>query len=122
MQGLGLPIFFQRSSPMSIKAKRTPGLETAHPFAGLRPVNPHAAGVDIGATEIIACVPGDATTQLVRAFGTYTIDLHAISQWFRAQGITTVAMDTSAGSVQEAPGSIGFPYLKRWKPRALNVC
>jgi transposase len=86
---------------MSKRSKRTPGLETAHPFAGLHPVNPHAAGVDIGATEIVACVPGDAATpqglgtQLVRAFGTYTIDLHALGQWFRAQGITTVAMEST---------------------------
>lgn len=41
---------------MNKKSKRTPGLETAHLFAGLRPVNPHAAGVDLGATEIV--VPG----------------------------------------------------------------
>ncbi len=80
---------------MSKRSKRTPGLETAHPFTGLRPVNPHAAGVDIGATEIVACVPGDAATQLVRAFGTYTVDLHALCQWFRAQGITTVAMEST---------------------------
>lgn len=80
---------------MSKRSKRTPGLETAHPFAGLRPVNPHAAGVDIGATEIVACVPGDATTQLVRAFGTYTVDLQALAQWFRTQGITTVAMEST---------------------------
>jgi len=113
---------------MSKRSKRTPGLETAHPFAGLRPVNPHAAGVDIGATEIVACVPGDAATpqglgtQLVRAFGTYTVDLHALCQWFRAQGITTVAMDTSTSSVQEVRACTGFRSLSCWKPRALNVC
>jgi transposase len=54
-----------------------------------------AVGVDIGATEIVACVPGDATTQLVRAFGTYTVDLQAIGQWFCAQGIATVAMEST---------------------------
>lgn len=80
---------------MRKKGMRTPGLEEAHPFAGLRPVNPHAAGVDIGATEIVACIPGDATTQLVRAFGTYTIDLHALAQWFQAHGIKTVAMEST---------------------------
>ena len=46
---------------MSKRSKRTPRLETAHSFTGLRPVNSHAAGVDIGATEIVACVPGDTT-------------------------------------------------------------
>lgn len=80
---------------MSKRGKRTPGLETAHPFAGLRPVNPHAAGLDIGAAEIIACVPGDTATQLVRAFGRYTVDLQALSHWLRTQGITTVAMEST---------------------------
>lgn len=86
---------------MSNRSKRTPGLETAHPFAGLQAVNPHAAGVGIGATEIVACVPGDAASpqaagsQLVRAFGVYTVDLLAMADWFRAQGITTVAMEST---------------------------
>ncbi|HNB51921.1 MAG TPA: transposase, partial [Anaerolineales bacterium] len=76
-------------------------MEEAHPFAGLRPVadgdirHPHAAGVDIGATEIVACIPGDVTTQLARAFGTYTIDLQALAQWFQAHGIKTVAMEST---------------------------
>ena len=43
----------------------------------------------------MACLPGDTTTQLVRAFGTYTVDLQAIGQWFRTQGITTVAMEST---------------------------
>jgi len=107
---------------MSKKSKRTPGLETAHPFAGLRPINPHAAGGDIGATEIVACVPGDATPQLVRAFGTYTVDLQALCQWFRTQGITTVAMDTSTSSVQAAPACIGFRFLKCWKRKGSLAC
>jgi len=37
---------------MSKRSKRTPGLETAHPFAGLRPVNPHAAGVDTSTSSV----------------------------------------------------------------------
>jgi hypothetical protein len=45
-----------------------------HPFEGRRTVNPHAAGVDIGAHEIMACVPDGDDQQLVRAFGTYTGD------------------------------------------------
>jgi transposase len=46
-------------------------------------------------------VPGEAATpqgvgtQLVRAFGTYTLDLQALSQWFRTQGITTVALEST---------------------------
>jgi hypothetical protein len=99
--GLGLPISANRSVAMSKRSQRTPGLETAHPFAGLQAVNPHAAGVDIGASEIVACVAGNTATpqaagaQLLRAFGVYTVDLLAIADWFRAQGITTIAMEST---------------------------
>jgi len=44
---------------MRKRSKRTPGIEEAHPFAGMSKVNPNAAGVDIGAVEIIACVAGE---------------------------------------------------------------
>ena len=54
---------------MGRKGKRTEGLEEAHPFTGMSQVNPNACGVDIGAVEIVVCVPGDENTQVVRAFG-----------------------------------------------------
>jgi hypothetical protein len=54
---------------MRPKSKRTRGIEEAHPFSGMSKVNPNAAGVDIGAVEIVACVARDENTQLVNAFG-----------------------------------------------------
>lgn len=68
---------------MRKRSKRTPGIEEAHPFAGMSKVNPNAAGVDIGAVEIIACVAGDESTQIVKAFGNYTVDLQAIGRWLK---------------------------------------
>ena len=62
------------------------------PFEGMRQINPHAAGVDIGAHEIMACVPDGDAQQLVRAFGTYTADLDALADWFVDRGIQTAAM------------------------------
>jgi len=44
------------------------------PFDGMRTVNASAAGVDIGAHEIMAGVPDGDDQHLVRAFGTYTTD------------------------------------------------
>jgi hypothetical protein len=44
-------------------------MEEAHPFAGMSQVNENAAGVDIGAEEIVVCVAGDESTQIVKAFG-----------------------------------------------------
>lgn len=65
------------------------------PFDGLSRIQPHAAGMDIGAHEIVVCVPGPDSTQIVRAFGTYTTDLHDIAQWLLENGIQSVAMEST---------------------------
>jgi transposase len=80
---------------MRKKSKRTRGIEEAHPFSGMSRVNPNAAGVDIGAVEIVACVSGDETTQMVKAFGNYTVDLQALGGWLKQYGIRTVAMEST---------------------------
>lgn len=80
---------------MRKKGKRTKGIEQAHPFAGMSKVNPNAAGVDIGAEEIVVCVAADESIQLVRGFGNYTVDLHAIADWLTEHKIRTVAMEST---------------------------
>jgi hypothetical protein len=50
------------------RSRSSPG--EARPFEGMRQVHRYAAGVDIGAHEIMACVPDGDDHQLVRAFGT----------------------------------------------------
>jgi len=80
---------------MKRKNKRTKGMEEARPFEGMSKVNQNAAGVDIGATEIIACVSGGEDVQLVKAFGNYTVDLLAICEWFRKHEVKTVAMEST---------------------------
>jgi hypothetical protein len=72
----------------------------------MRQVNRHAAGVDIGAHEIMACVPDGDAQQLVRAFGTYTADLDTLADWFVDRGIQTVAM--------ESPGVYWIPLCPCW--------
>ena len=67
------------------------------PCEGMRTVNPHAAGVDIGAHEIMACVPDGDDQQLVRAFGTYPADLEALGDWCIDRGIQTGAMESTGG-------------------------
>jgi transposase len=59
------------------------------------PVNQHAAGVDIGSREHWACVPREATERPVRQFGTFTADLEAMAEWFKACGVTSVAMEAT---------------------------
>jgi hypothetical protein len=58
-------------------------------------VHPNAAGLDIGADEIYACVPSDRDPRPVRAFAAFTADLHALADWLEACGIDTVAMEST---------------------------
>jgi len=51
--------------------------------------------VDIGAIEIVACVAGDESTQIVKAFGNYTVDLQSIGKWLHEHQIKTVAMEST---------------------------
>ncbi len=67
----------------------------------LQTLNPHAAGIDIGATELWVCVPPGAISSLppsvpnVRCFGSFTADLSAIAAWLRPCQVTTVAMEST---------------------------
>jgi transposase len=61
----------------------------------LEQINLDAAGLDIGAEEIYACVPEGQDTDSVRCFGTFTVDLHALAKWLRQCGVTTVAMEST---------------------------
>ena len=80
---------------MRQRGRRTKGMEEAHPFSGMSQVNENAAGVDIGAEEIVGCVAGDENTQIVKAFGNYTVDLQAIGKWLHEHHAKTVAMEST---------------------------
>ena len=80
---------------MRQRSRRTKSIEEAHPFAGMSRVNEDAAGIDIGAEEIVVCVAGDENTQIVRAFGNYTVDLQAIGVWLKEHNVKTVAMEST---------------------------
>ena len=80
---------------MRQKSKRTKGIEEAHPFDGMSKVNPNAAGIDIGAEEIVVCVAANEATQIVRGFGNYTVDLQAIGEWLKSYNIKTAAMEST---------------------------
>ncbi len=64
-------------------------------WAELPRIHPNAAGLDIHASEIVACVPCDRTEQPIRVFGTYTPDLEKLADWLQACGIETVAMEAT---------------------------
>lgn len=65
----------------------------SHP--NLKMVNPAAAAIDIGSTMHMAAVNPAACETPVRAFGTFTQDLHDLADWFKACGVTSVAMEST---------------------------
>lgn len=65
------------------------------PMDTLPTINPNAAGADIGAREIVACVPADRATEPVRTFATFTQDLHALADWLVHCGVSTIAMEST---------------------------
>lgn len=58
-------------------------------------VFPNAGGADIGASEIVVAVPVDRSPTPVRAFRTFTDDLHVLVQWLLECGVDTVAMEST---------------------------
>lgn len=77
-------------------------------------LNPHAAGIDVGATSIYVAVPPDRDPEPVRSFGTFTQDLLALAHWLKQCGIRTVAM--------EATGVYWIPLFQILEEREFEVC
>jgi transposase len=76
-------------------------------------VHPNAAGLDIGAREIWACVPAKSAEENVRMFSTFTADLQALADWLIARGVDTVAM--------ESTGVYWIPIFEILEVRGLKV-
>jgi transposase len=93
----------QKSNPP--KRKSAPQLPLLHP---------HAAGIDVGAREIYVAVPPGACARNVRAFATFTDDLHALRDWLKECGVTTVAM--------ESTGVYWIPLFQILEAAGVEVC
>jgi len=78
----------------SRKGQRGKG-QQAVSLDSLKQINLNAAGLDIGAEEIWACVPEGRDEVTVRVFQTFTIDLYALADWLEACGVETVAMEST---------------------------
>lgn len=81
---------------------------------GLRRVNPHAAGIDVGSASHWVAVDPSLTERPVREFAAYTGDLHAMADWLIEHGVTTVAM--------EATGVYWVAVYEVLRDRGLEVC
>jgi transposase len=95
---------------MRKQSRRSPQVAVTPP---LRRHNAAAAGLDIGAAEIWACVPAERDAQPVRAFGTFTPDLQALADWLVQCQVTTVAM--------ESTGVYWIPIYEVLEARGLEV-
>ncbi len=76
-------------------------------------VHPNAAGLDIGAREIYACVPLDRARETSKVFGTFTPDLAQRADWFVAHQVDTVAM--------ESTGVYWIPVFELLESRGLQL-
>jgi transposase len=65
------------------------------PWEVLERINPNAAGLDIGAEEIWACVPEGRDENHVQMFPTFTVDLNRLADWLEKCKIDTVAMEST---------------------------
>ena len=61
----------------------------------LKPVSVGAAAIDIGSRMHMAAVNPACTDMPVRSFGTFTQDLYDLADWFKACGVTNVAMEST---------------------------
>ena len=79
----------------------------------LHHINLNAAAIDIGATTHFVAVPEGRDTVSVRAFGTFTADLHQLADWLEQCGVDTVVM--------ESTGVYWIPVFELLEQRGLEV-
>ncbi len=61
----------------------------------LRLLNPNAAGIDVASEIHYVAVPPDRCEQPVRAFGSFTDDIHDMAKWLIECNVDTLAMEST---------------------------
>lgn len=77
-------------------------------------LHPHAAGIDVSASELFVAVSADRDPQPVRSFPTFTRDLNALADWLQLCGIRSVAMESTS--------VYWIPVYQILESRGLEVC
>src|ERR1035437_5376112 len=77
-------------------------------------LHPHAAGIDVGASELFVAVSADRDSQPVRSFPTFTRDLNALADWLQQCEIRSVAMESTS--------VYWIPVYQILESRGLEVC
>lgn len=94
-------------------AKRKKSVTNVPELDILEQINLNAAGLDISAEEVWACVPVGRDKESVRVFPTFTVDLHTLADWLEACQIETVAM--------ESTGVLWIPVYEILEARGFEV-
>jgi transposase len=81
--------------PKQDRKKKTPRGKRASDWEALPPLNPNAAGIDVGNAEHYVAVPAGRDAEPVQKFGSFTADLHRIAEWLKVCGIQTVVMQAT---------------------------
>lgn len=81
---------------------------------GLRRINAHAAGIDVGSASHWVAIDPSLADEAVREFSGYTDELHAMADWLIEHGVSTVAM--------EATGVYWVAAYEVLRDRGLEVC
>ena len=58
-------------------------------------VNPQAAGIDVGDTEMVVAVSPNACEENVKTFGIFTCDYALIVSWLKECAVTAVALEST---------------------------
>ncbi len=87
--------FFARSGPTRMGRKDNEMPRKRARVVSLPVVEPNAAGVDIGATQVFVAVPAECDPDPVRCFNTFTVDLEKLADWLQQCHIRTVAMEST---------------------------
>jgi transposase len=77
-------------------------------------IEPNAAGIDVGATEVYVAVPPERDSAPVRCFKTFTEDLRQMAAWLRQCRVSTVAM--------ESTGVYWLPPYEILEEAGIRVC
>lgn len=112
-----------RTAPKRSKARRPAAAgATAAATAPLPPVHPAAAGIDVGATELMVSVGTESCTERpVQAFGTTTPELHRLRDWLLACRIRTVAMESTSNYWVAAADVLEAAGIAVWLVNARHV-
>jgi transposase len=103
-------------APRTTAKRSVPAAGPIRPAKDLPVINPHAAGIDVGATEHYVCVPADAVgadESSVRSFGAFTGELGQLVELLLACQVTTVAM--------ESTGVYWIPLFQKLEAAGLEV-